>query len=391
VGRRLRHLALLATAGALAWAAAPALSLDPYLPPARDFEQSLPELKRVEAAAAAVRGATPAAAHAGHPGEGPVTHRSPVIDAPHRFDLVGLAGELRPLELRARERGGQWSDWVEAASGDPVYTGGSDQVQLRSRGWRPRGTLHYVNVSGTSSAAEGVLTSFRRSVNTAVVGAASLIETPAAADVARPDLVRRSEWGANQDPGGCPPRATPAYGEVKAAVVHHTVTTNSYSEAVAPSIVLGICRYHRNANGWNDIGYNALVDRFGNLYIGRAGGIGRAVVGAHAAGFNSQTTGIAAIGDHTTIPFTTEGIRAAARFLAWKLSHHGTEAAGKVTLISLGSDKHPAGKKISVWRISGHSRFSYTACPGDGGRSKLPKIRRKAQRQIDESGGAVAG
>ena len=86
--------------------------------------------------------------------------------------------------------------------------------------------------------------------------------------------------------------------DVRFAIVHHTAGRNDYTRAEAAAIVKGIQLFHVQGNGWNDIGYNFLVDRFGTIYEGRFGGVDRNVVGAHALGFNTGSVGIALLGTY---------------------------------------------------------------------------------------------
>lgn len=364
---------LLATAVAICcvYVTAPAISSQPYRPGGVDFAQPLGDVSRE------------------------ATKRSTLfvsakLDAPEHFDLAGLARELRPYELRARADDGEWSEWVEAEDGNPVYFGGADQLQLRTEGFRPKGTIHYVNVSGTTSTGDRLLTSAREAINSAFISASALVAgSDADAAAPKPTIVRRSQWGATLRKGGCKPRTTPVEGTVKAAVIHHTATANAYTATEAPNIVLGICRYHRNANGWNDIGYNALVDRFGTLYAGRAGGLKKAIVGAHAQGFNAQTTSIASVGDHTQEDITPAAQTAIVHYLAWKLSAHGLNAIGKTTLTSAGGDlsRYPRGRKVRLNKVIGHRDVGLTACPGEYLALDVPSIKRMVDARIAEFGG----
>ena len=105
-------------------------------------------------------------------------------------------------------------------------------------------------------------------------------------------------------PGGRTSRsaaASPTYAPaIRFASVHHTAGTNDYSPSQAAAIMRGIQIYHVKSNGWNDIGYNFLVDRYGTVYEGRYGGIDRNVVGAHIRGFNTGAVGVAVIGTFGT-------------------------------------------------------------------------------------------
>ena len=158
--------------------------------------------------------------------------------------------------------------------------------------------------------------------------------------------------------------------------MHHTVSPNDYSRAEAPDVVLAICRYHRNSNGWNDIGYNFLVDRFGTIYEGRAGGIDQPVIGAQAQGFNAQSTGIANLGTFTSVEQTQPALNAMAALIRWKLPLEGAPTAGSTTLTSAGNRQRTRrGRRVRLQRVSGHRDTGSTACPGAALYAQLPELR----------------
>jgi hypothetical protein len=279
------------------------------------------------------------------------------VSTARAFNLVGLKwrGRATPdVELRVR-RGSRWSRWQDLGvhgrgGSDPAWVGRARTVQYRLDRRVPGLRLHFVAVGrrrATARVAQTTATPF--------------------------PYVSREAWGASS----CVPREAPSYGSVKAVQVHHTVSLNDYTPEEAPQIVLAICRYHRNSNGWNDIGYNALVDKYGTIYEGRAGGLDQAVIGAHAQGFNSQTAGVANIGDYTSVAASPEALSATATYIRWKLGVHGEPLSGPVTLTSAGgsASRYPAGTQVTLERVIGHRDTGKTSCPGDALYDQLDEIR----------------
>src|SRR4051794_28800881 len=178
-------------------------------------------------------------------------HTTAALTAPRRFDLLGLRwarGTGVQAQARARARGGRWTRWTALPHShgagvpgtDPAFTGAADEFQLRLRG-----------------EARGLAARFVRAL-----GHAPSRPRAHAAQVSTPAIVPRASWGADQ----VPPRSPASYGSVAAAFVHHTAGAIEYAPEDSPAIVLGIARYHRDSNGWNDIGYNFLVDRYGVVF-----------------------------------------------------------------------------------------------------------------------------
>jgi hypothetical protein len=176
-----------------------------------------------------------------------------------------------------------------------------------------------------------------------------------------PRLVTRAGWRANEAIVKHAPEYT---GAVQVLFVHHTATGNNYACGQSASIIRGIELYHVRSKGWNDIGYNFLVDKCGTLFEGRAGGVDKPVLGAHTLGFNSNSAAIAVIGDYAGRGAPARVRSVIAQVAAYKLGAYGNNPAGRVVLTSNGSDRFRAGTRVALNRISGHRDTGRTACPG---------------------------
>jgi uncharacterized protein with LGFP repeats len=193
----------------------------------------------------------------------------------------------------------------------------------------------------------------------------------------RPRIVTRKGWGANEslrEPGFAYTKT------VKAAFVHHSASGNNYKCSEAPAVLRSLYRYHVVSSGWRDLGYNFAVDKCGTVYEGRAGGVAKAVLGAHTMGFNGNSMGVAVLGSYTDTSPPAAAVKSVAQLTAWKLGLYGANPLGKTSLTSGGGNRYPKGKAVKLNVISGHRDGFATECPGRKLYGKLGTARTSSAR-----------
>jgi hypothetical protein len=311
-------------------------------------------------------------------------HGAKVLDLPAGVAVAGLEwrGEraARP-ELRVRTAASTWGPWTAAGShghgpdarpgrtqtGEPLWVGGARMTELRSA--VPLAGARLRLVLGAVGEGQG-----------ATAAALPLAEPVLAAGPGQPAIIARTAWAK-----GIPaPRVAPIYGAVDLGFVHHTENPNGYGAGQVPAMLRAIFLFHREINGWNDIGYNFVLDRFGRIWEARAGGIDEPVVGAQAGGYNLVSTGVAVLGSYSGTRISAAARTALQRLLAWKLALHGTPSSGRVTVrvnpAGASYSKYPANARVSLRRVSGHRDADSTDCPGDVLYGQLPAIRASVLR-----------
>lgn len=339
---------------------------------------------------------SPAAARLSQP------RRTPIV-----FSMVGFrlppaaadpAATAAHVDFRVSTDGRTWSGWTHvdahvdegpdgaspgAAPGAavekgrpgvfsaPVWTGEQQWIQTRVTGASTEDvTVDLIDATGAER-------SLAQRTTDALRAAFSPAAAPAHAAPGRPSIVTRAQWGANEAWRDGSPRYA---SRVRFGVVHHTAGSNGYTRSQAPAVVRGIYKFHTWTRGWSDIGYQFLVDKFGTIYEGRHGGVTKAVIGAHAGGFNTGSFGVSLIGNYTSARPTSAQQAALAQLLAWKFELHHIDPLGTLSRTSGGSSRYRAGTVVKLHTLSGHRDVSSTTCPA-GGYDLLRGLREEIARR----------
>ncbi len=317
------------------------------------------------------------------------------------FSMVALtAADLANTTamVRARQPDGSWGPWYEAAALDtrrddrtpagptngtePIYVGETTAVQIlvtrKPAATQPQTSSAAAQSGGIAAIAEDPA---HTPDLTAVLidpgrgpldGALSDIAT--ALPGGGPNVITRAQWGADESINCQEPTYDDGLGGV---TVHHTAGRNDYSKAESAGIVRAIYTYHSQTLGWCDIGYNALVDKYGQIFEGRRGGLDRPVQGAHAGGFNENTSGVALMGNHESEAPTDAAIDAIGRFIGWRTRIAGLDPKGYTTMYSEGTEFTPyaEGEEVRLPIVFAHRDVGNTSCPGDAAYSMMDRIR----------------
>ena len=346
-----------------------------------------------------------AALSIGSTGGPTLAYTSPVIAAGQLFDHIGIhwserAGVQDPIgiDVRTSSDGLAWTAWSAIEDEDdlfdadrnehygaPIAADGARFAQYRA--WIDgqdasalgRVALTFMDVSDLN---DGPLAVLLNDVRGAIASfGASYAD---AAPVGASKMLTRQDWAADETLM----KWTPEYKRVQKAIVHHTAGDDGGTNVAAT--IRAIYYYHAVTRGWGDIGYNFLVDKYGNIWTGRAGG--DHVIGGHAYGWNNGSIGVAAIGTYTSTGPTPAMVGAIANVIAIKFAQFGIAPYGA------DSYTHQEQRSDGTWipvtssppNIQGHRDANYivgqnggqTECPGGALYAQLPTIRSLAQSAV---------
>ncbi|MEV0539111.1 N-acetylmuramoyl-L-alanine amidase [Nocardia salmonicida] len=287
-------------------------------------------------------------------------------------------------KLRARQLDGNWGPWYNADPVDtratdqtpadaptgtePIYVGETTAVQMLVTR-KPAAGPDHDPAHLTEAALKAVLINPGR----AAIDAA-LNDVAAALPGGGPKVITRAQWGADESIRCQEPTYDDGVGGI---TVHHTAGRNEYSRSESAGIVRAIYAYHAETLGWCDIGYNALVDQYGQIFEGRYGGLDRAVQGAHAGGFNENTAGVALMGNYENEDPSNESLNAIGKFIGWRAKLAGINPKGTTTMYSEGTEFTPYeyDEAVDLPVVFAHRDVGNTDCPGDAAYALMDRIR----------------
>jgi hypothetical protein len=289
--------------------------------------------------------------------------------------------EKAPVALRWRTADG-WGPWTGLSIWDDA---GDPDVQFVATGLvrPPAGaTAFAVRPGPGAERIEAVLIDAGR--DPAPASSPVTIRAAGAGGAPEPPVISRHDWGANEGMR----KGHPEFAAISKLVVHHTVTQNDDPDPA--QTVRAIYAYHTRGNGWNDIGYNFLVDQQGRVYEGRFARAyrpgeaptgedegGRGVIGAHAKAVNPGTAGVALLGDYSG-GFVPPGpaLDSLVKLLAWKAARHNIDPKGTSPFTAVD------GSRRTFPNIAGHRDVGDTGCPGGRLYDRLPEIRQRVADTI---------
>jgi len=298
------------------------------------------------------------------------------------YTMLGVtwaADERAEVAITVRTRTkGEWTDWFSLEPSDDIDVGGTPNGRLAtSPYWAGDSDGVQVRVDSLGKVeprdVEVDLVDPGESAADAAIGSPSF-SGAAFASTNKPNIVTRKQWGADER---LRDKNLDMSETVKVGFVHHTAGSNSYGPNEGPKVVRGLYSYYVNSLGYADIGYNFLVDKYGNIYEGRAGSITEPVRQAATGGFNKDTMSVVALGNFQSARASDALVRGIARIMAFRLSaYHRNPNDVKKLRAETGSSRYDRGEKGKFRVVSGHRNAGFTACPGQRLYNRMNDIRR---------------